>query len=257
MAASTSRSRPTLRPRRCGAAGDRAVAARRSSFVRDMYWTVAQMVAHHTSNGCNLETGDLIGSGTVSGPGEISWGSLLELTARGSEPIALPSGEKRGFIEDGDEIIFRGFCAKAGYPRIGFGECRAVRAAGAIIPPCAAAKSLDRHPFLQALSGIDFAGIEDCRANRTCRRAPSGIRRRCGPAGRWCRRRRHPCGGRFPALCWCRRSARRSSASCRAARTRCPRTSPEPRVFGSNTYCRTKLPSLRNTCTRLLVRSQT
>jgi fumarylacetoacetase len=87
---------------------------------------MAQMVAHHASNGCNLETGDLIGSGTVSGPERSSWGSLLELTARGSEPIALPSGEKRGFIEDGDEIIFRGFCAKAGYPRIGFGECRAI-----------------------------------------------------------------------------------------------------------------------------------
>jgi fumarylacetoacetase len=91
-----------------------------------LYWTVAQMIAHHTSNGCNLETGDLIGSGTVSGPEKSSWGSLLELTARGSDPIAMPSGEKRGFIEDGDEIMFRGFCAKAGHPRIGFGECRAV-----------------------------------------------------------------------------------------------------------------------------------
>ena len=91
-----------------------------------MYWTVAQMVAHHTSNGCNLEIGDLIGSGTVSGPEKSSWGSLLELTARGREPIALPGGEKRGFIEDGDEIIFRGFCAKPGFTRIGFGECRAV-----------------------------------------------------------------------------------------------------------------------------------
>ena len=90
------------------------------------YWTVAQMVAHHTCNGCNLATGDLIGSGTVSGPEKSSWGSLLELTARGREPIALPSGEQRGFIEDGDEIIFRGFARKPGYPRIGFGECRAV-----------------------------------------------------------------------------------------------------------------------------------
>jgi len=96
-----------------------------SSFPT-VYWTVAQMVAHHASNGCNLETGDLIGSGTVSGPERSSWGSLLELTARGCEPIALPSGEKRGFIEDGDEIIFRGFCAKPAYPRIGFGECRAI-----------------------------------------------------------------------------------------------------------------------------------
>jgi fumarylacetoacetase len=91
-----------------------------------MYWTWAQMVAHHTSNGCNLEIGDLIGSGTVSGPEKSSWGSLLELTARGAEPIALPSGETRGFIEDGDEIVFRGFCEKPGHTRIGFGECRAV-----------------------------------------------------------------------------------------------------------------------------------
>jgi fumarylacetoacetase len=95
-----------------------------------MYWTWAQMVAHHTSNGCNLEIGDLLGSGTVSGPDKSSWGSLLELTARGAEPIVLPNGEKRGFIEDGDEIIFRGFCEKTGHTRIGFGECRAV-----ILPP--------------------------------------------------------------------------------------------------------------------------
>src|SRR5271170_4223392 len=96
-----------------------------TSFA-SMYWTIAQMVAHQTSNGCNLEIGDLIGSGTVSGPEKSSWGSLLELTARGSDPIALPGGEKRGFIEDGDEITFRGFCEKAGHARIGFGECRAV-----------------------------------------------------------------------------------------------------------------------------------
>jgi fumarylacetoacetase len=91
-----------------------------------MYWTVAQMVAHHASNGCNLEIGDLIGSGTISGPEKESWGSLLELTARGREPLTLPSGETRGFIEDGDEIIFRGFAQREGYRRIGFGECRAV-----------------------------------------------------------------------------------------------------------------------------------
>jgi fumarylacetoacetase len=97
----------------------------RTSFAT-VYWTVAQMVAHHTSNGCNLEIGDLIGSGTVSGPDKSSWGSLLELTARGREPIALPSGEERGFLADGDEIIFRGFAEKPGYPRIGFGECRTV-----------------------------------------------------------------------------------------------------------------------------------
>ncbi|HEY2534598.1 MAG TPA: fumarylacetoacetase [Xanthobacteraceae bacterium] len=91
-----------------------------------IYWTVAQMIAHHASNGCNLCVGDLIGSGTVSGPEKSSWGSLLELTARGRDPIALPGGETRSFIEDGDEIIFRGFCAKPGFARIGFGQCRAV-----------------------------------------------------------------------------------------------------------------------------------
>jgi len=91
-----------------------------------LYWTVAQMIAHHTSNGCNLEIGDLVGSGTVSGPEPSSWGSLLELTVGGSKPLALPNGEKRTFIEDGDEISFRGFCAKPGQARIGFGECRAV-----------------------------------------------------------------------------------------------------------------------------------
>jgi fumarylacetoacetase len=91
-----------------------------------LYWTAAQMIAHHTSNGCNVRIGDLLGSGTVSGPEKSSWGSLLELTMRGAEPLLLPGGEKRGFIEDGDEIIFRGFCEKSGAARIGFGECRAV-----------------------------------------------------------------------------------------------------------------------------------
>jgi fumarylacetoacetase len=91
-----------------------------------MYWTFAQMIAHHTSNGCNLEIGDLIGSGTVSGPEPSSWASLLELTAGGSKPLVLPNGEQRAFIENGDEISFRGFCAKPGHARIGFGECRAL-----------------------------------------------------------------------------------------------------------------------------------
>ena len=112
----------TAAMRRAGTAPQRLT---QTSFAT-MYWTVAQMVAHHTSNGCNLLTGDLIGSGTVSGPEKGSWGSLLELSARGREPIPMPSREERGFIEDGDEIIFRGFAEKPGYPRIGFGECRAV-----------------------------------------------------------------------------------------------------------------------------------
>jgi fumarylacetoacetase len=97
----------------------------RGSFAQ-VYWTVAQMVAHHTSSGCNLEIGDLMGSGTVSGPEPESWASLLELSKGGREPIRLPTGEERRFLEDGDEVIFRGHCERAGFTRIGFGECHAV-----------------------------------------------------------------------------------------------------------------------------------
>jgi fumarylacetoacetase len=89
-----------------------------------MYWTLAQMLAHHTSNGCNLRAGDLIASGTVSGAEEGSQGSLLEITQRGSKPIQLPTGEERAFLSDGDEVILRGYCEKEGYVRVGFGECR-------------------------------------------------------------------------------------------------------------------------------------
>jgi fumarylacetoacetase len=91
---------------------------------RDMYWTLAQMITHHTSNGCNLQPGDLLASGTVSGPGKESRGCLLEMTLGGKEPIQLPSGESRTFLEDGDEVILRGYCERAGAARIGFGECR-------------------------------------------------------------------------------------------------------------------------------------
>jgi fumarylacetoacetase len=97
----------------------------RGSFAQ-VYWTVAQMVAHHTSNGCNLAVGDLMGSGTVSGPEPESWASLLELSRGGREPIVLPTGETRRFLEDGDEVVLRGYCERAGFARIGFGECRAV-----------------------------------------------------------------------------------------------------------------------------------
>ena len=93
---------------------------------RDMYWTVAQMVAHHASNGCNLRPGDLFGSGTVSGPAKESRGCLLELTWRGTEPILLPNWEQRRFLEDGDEVIIRGWCERPGFRRIGLGECRGV-----------------------------------------------------------------------------------------------------------------------------------
>src|SRR5690606_17466132 len=94
----------------------------RASF-RHSYWTVAQMVAHHTSNGCNLRPGDLLGSGTISGPTPDSFGSLMELTQAGRNPLALSSGETRGFLEDGDEVIERGYCAREGYATIGFGDC--------------------------------------------------------------------------------------------------------------------------------------
>jgi len=93
---------------------------------RDMYWTVAQLVAHHTSNGCNLLPGDLLASGTISGTSKDSRGSLLELAWRGTEPIELPTGETRRFLEDGDEVILRAYCEREGLPRIGFGECRGV-----------------------------------------------------------------------------------------------------------------------------------
>jgi fumarylacetoacetase len=100
----------------------------RASFL-DMYWTAAQMVAHHTSNGCNLRPGDLLASGTISGAEAGSEGSLLEITRRGSRPIRLPSGEERTFLADGDEVILRAWCEREGFRRIGFGECR-----GAILP---------------------------------------------------------------------------------------------------------------------------
>jgi fumarylacetoacetase len=93
---------------------------------KDLYWTPAQMLAHHASNGCNLRPGDLLGSGTVSGPEKESRGCLLELTWRGAEPLTLPTGETRKFLETGDEVIFRGFCERDGFRRIGFGECRGI-----------------------------------------------------------------------------------------------------------------------------------
>jgi len=95
-----------------------------SSF-RDSWWTVAQMLAHHTVNGCNLEPGDLLGSGTQSGAAPAAAGSLLELTAGGKQPLALEGGESRTFLEDGDRVILRGWCEREGFRRIGFGEAAA------------------------------------------------------------------------------------------------------------------------------------
>ena len=91
---------------------------------RDLYWTAAQLLAHHASNGCNLRPGDLLASGTVSGREKESRGCLLEMTWRGSEPIRLPNGEERRFLADGDEVTVRGYCEREGRVRIGFGECR-------------------------------------------------------------------------------------------------------------------------------------
>src|SRR5579883_3489972 len=96
-----------------------------TSHATDLYWTVAQLVAHHTSGGCNLEAGDLFGTGTISGPTPEGWGSLMELSQDGQRPLTLPSGEVRTFLEDGDEVIFRAHCRRPGAVPIGFGECRA------------------------------------------------------------------------------------------------------------------------------------
>jgi fumarylacetoacetase len=97
----------------------------RGNFA-SMYWTLAQMVTHHASNGCPLQPGDLIGSGTVSGPSKENRGCLLELTWRGTEPVELPTGETRRFLEDGDEVILRGWAEAPGVRRIGLGECRGI-----------------------------------------------------------------------------------------------------------------------------------
>jgi fumarylacetoacetase len=96
-----------------------------SSF-QQMYWTVAQMLTHHSSNGCNLRSGDLLASGTVSGAEAGTQGCLLELTQGGTQPITLPSGEMRSFLVEGDEVILRGYCERQGYRRIGLGDCRGV-----------------------------------------------------------------------------------------------------------------------------------
>jgi len=108
-----------------GHAGDRLS---RSNFS-DGYWTAAQLVTHHTVNGCNLGSGDLFGSGTLSGPRADQGGSLLELSQGGKQPVRLSNGETRTFLEDGDTVVFRGFCAREGFRRIGFGECR-----GTVLP---------------------------------------------------------------------------------------------------------------------------
>jgi fumarylacetoacetase len=103
----------------------------RSNF-RDAYWSVAQMLAHHSSGGCNLQTGDLLGTGTQSGPQPGQGGSMLELSMGGKQPLALPGGETRSFLQDGDCVILRAHCERADARRIGFGECR-----GTVLPALA------------------------------------------------------------------------------------------------------------------------
>jgi fumarylacetoacetase len=109
-------------------AGEPAVALMQSNF-RDSYWTLAQLLTHHTVNGCNLNPGDLLGSGTQSGPQPGQGGSLLELTGGGKQPITLPNGETRTFLQDGDSVELHAWCEREGTVRIGFGPC-----AGVILP---------------------------------------------------------------------------------------------------------------------------
>jgi fumarylacetoacetase len=109
----------------------RGMAPQRMSLgnADQLYWTFAQMVAHHTSGGCNLLPGDLFGSGTISTAEDTGWGSLLELTRAGRQTITLDSGETRRFLEDGDEVIFQARAHRQGFASIGFGVCR-----GTVLP---------------------------------------------------------------------------------------------------------------------------
>jgi fumarylacetoacetase len=116
-------------------AGQQGVRISRSNFAEAAYWTVAQLVAHHTVNGCNLNTGDLFGSGTLSGPHPEQAGSLLELTEGGTKPITLANGEQRAFLLDGDSVTLRGHCQREGFRRIGFGPCTAT-----VLPTVASTK---------------------------------------------------------------------------------------------------------------------
>jgi len=100
-----------------------------STSFRHQYWSVAQMVAHHTMGGCSLNPGDLFGSGTISGPGAGEAGAIIELTRAAQSPVTLANGEQRGFLEDGDAVLLRGWCEKPGHARIGFGESR-----GTVLP---------------------------------------------------------------------------------------------------------------------------
>lgn len=118
-----------LRTERMRVAGEAPVTIIRSN-MRDLYWTPQQLLTHHTCSGCEMEAGDLIGTGTISGPREDELGSLLELTMNGTRPISLPNGETRSFLADGDEITLRGHCTREGFTPLGFGACT-----GTVLPP--------------------------------------------------------------------------------------------------------------------------
>ena len=120
----------TPRMREAGLAAQRLT---RSNF-NEAYWTVAQMLAHHTVGGCNLQAGDLLGSGTMSGPSADQGGSLQELSLGGTRPLILANGETRRFLEDGDSVVMRGRCERAGFRSIGFGDCE-----GRVLPSIARA----------------------------------------------------------------------------------------------------------------------
>jgi fumarylacetoacetase len=118
----------TDKMRAAGAAPERIT---RTNY-KHAYWTAAQMVTHHTVNGCNLRPGDLLGTGTLSGPTLDQACALIELTTGGKNPIQLANGESRTWLEDGDTIVLRGWCQKEGAARIGFGEC-----VGTVLPAAA------------------------------------------------------------------------------------------------------------------------
>lgn len=103
-------------------AGEAPVRLTLGNTTEAAYWTAAQLVTHHTVNGCNLQSGDLLGSGTLSGPKPDQAGSLMELTLGGKQAVTLPNGEKRTFLENGDTLVMRGWCERAGAVRIGLGE---------------------------------------------------------------------------------------------------------------------------------------
>ncbi len=115
----------TLSSRRMREEGMDPVTLTRTN-MRYLYWTIFQMLTHHASNGCSMRPGDLVGTGTLSGPTEEALGCMLEITQRGRRPVALPTGEERRFLEDGDEVTMRAWCERSGVRRIGLGECRAI-----------------------------------------------------------------------------------------------------------------------------------